>query len=285
MTGFGTGTTALGGGRLTVEIRSVNHRHIDLRFDLPEELASIALEIEPWLRAQLVRGRHDVVARLTTSTSASLIDRERAAAIYRELSSLRDELAPGTELAITALTSVGEVFRRTPAFGRHELLEAFRAAATTALAGLVTMRQVEGASLATDIRGHVAEARRRCDQIALEVPRSIEAARQRLLDRIRRLLDPSITANPARLELELVLFADRTDVSEELARLESHLRQLEQLLDAAEPVGRKLDFLTQELMREANTTGSKSQSAAIAHAVVELKTAIERIREQVQNLE
>jgi uncharacterized protein (TIGR00255 family) len=285
MTGFGAGSAPLAGGTLTVEVRSVNHRHVDVRLELPEELASIALEVEPWLRSKLVRGRYDVTARLATPQVARAIDRPRAVAIYRELATLRDELAPGTELNIASLASIGELFHRTPAFARSELLDTFRTAATLALEGLASMRATEGEAIAADIRGHLAAARRQCERITDEVPRSVEHVRTKLRERLGRLLDPSVTLDRDRLELELVVFADRSDVSEELARLESHFTQLDRLLDASEPVGRKLDFLAQELMREANTTGSKSQSASIALAVVELKTAIERIREQLQNLE
>jgi uncharacterized protein (TIGR00255 family) len=285
MTGYGAGSARLGGGTLSVEIRSVNHRHVDLRLDLPKELAPIAYEVEPSLRARLVRGRYDVTARLDGAATPPLLDRERARAAYRELAALRDELAPGTALSVAVLASLPELFRATPEWTRDELVRSFEEAANGALHALVAMRTHEGRHLADDVRTRLEEARTQRARIAEEVPLTVERERRRLSERIARLVEPGTSVDPGRLELEVVLFADRADVSEELARLASHFEQAERLLSSDDAVGKKLDFLLQEMVREANTIGSKSPSAPIAHAVVELKTAIERMREQAQNLE
>ncbi|MBM4375603.1 MAG: YicC family protein [Deltaproteobacteria bacterium] len=285
MTGYGAGSARLAGGTLSVEVRSVNHRHIDLRLDLPKELASIAYEIEPGLRARLARGRYDVTARLDGAATPPLLDRARARAAYQELAALRDELAPGTALSVAALVNLPELFRATPEWTRDDLVKSFEDAAEEALRGLAAMRGEEGRHVTDDVRARLAEARMQRARIAEEVPLTVERERRRLSERVARLVEPGASVEPGRLELEVVLFADRADVSEELARLASHFEQAERLLAEDGAVGKKLDFLLQEMVREANTIGSKSQSAPIAHAVVELKTAIERMREQAQNLE
>jgi uncharacterized protein (TIGR00255 family) len=285
MTGYGAGSARLGGGTLSVEIRSVNHRHVDLRLDLPKELAPIAYEVEPSLRARLVRGRYDVTARLDGAATPPLLDRERARAAYRELAALRDDLAPGSALSVAVLANLPELFRATSAWTRDDLVQSFEEAANGALLALVAMRTHEGRHLADDVRARLEEARTQRARIAEEVPLTVERERRRLSERIARLVEPGISFDPGRIELEVVLFADRADVSEELARLASHFEQAERLLSSDDAVGKKLDFLLQEMVREATTIGSKSPSAPIAHAVVELKTAIERMREQAQNLE
>lgn len=285
MTGFGAGRAALDEGGLRVEIRAVNHRHVDLRVELPPSLAGLAYEAERRLRPRLTRGRFDVAVELEGLAAPAAIDPERAAAAYQELAALRDALAPGTELPIGVLAQVPEVFRATPRWSRAAALEAFDVAATMALEGLGRMREAEGRAVTADVLARLAEARALRASILAAVPELVEAHRTRLHERLRRLLAPEVPLDPGRLEVEIALLADRSDVSEELARLASHFDQLEATLASPEPVGRRLDFLLQETMREANTVGSKSASAAIAHAVVDLKTAIERMREQVQNLE
>ena len=285
MTGFGSGEAELAGGRLSLELRSVNHRHLDLRLNLPVELSTIAFDVEQRLRAKLGRGRFDVTARVDGTSLASGLDRGRARAAFRALADLRDELAPGAELPLGLLGSVPELFRSAPAYDRDALLAAFDVASIAANADLTRRREVEGRALAGDMRTHLAVARDSCAAIAREAPTVVESHRQRLRERIRRLLDADVALDPGRLEQEIAIAADRCDVSEELARLSCHFDQLEAQLDKDGPIGRKIDFLLQEMSREANTVGSKSQSAVVAQAVVELRTAIERIREQAQNLE
>ena len=285
MTGYGSGEAPLGLGLLTVEIRAVNHRYVDLRLNLPDELAGLAFDFEQRIRPKLQRGRFDVAARLTTQAAPAAIDRDRAVAVYRALAELRDELAPGTELPLSVLASMPDLFRRTPSWSREALLASFDLAAAAALLALSHMRDIEGRALTEDMRHRLTEARQLRHAIVAELPSVVTAHRIKLSERIARLGELEVALDPARLELEVAIFADRSDVSEELGRLESHFNQLDTLFDGSDSVGRKVDFLLQEIMRETNTLGSKSQSASIAHAVVELKTAIERLREQAQNLE
>ncbi len=285
MTGFGSGEAPLAGGQLSVEMRSVNHRFLDLRLHLPDELDGVQFSIEQRLRAGLGRGRFDVVVRLSGPPPADGVDRARARAAFRALGELRDELAPGSDLPLAVLGSIPEIFRFAPRYDAAVVLVAFDAASQAALAELTRMRDAEGGALASDLRAQLDRARASCSTIVSSGAANLEIQRQRLHERVRRLVDADVVLDPGRLEQEIAILADRCDVSEELARLGAHFDQLEGLLGGSGALGRKIDFLLQEMAREANTIGSKSQSAAVTREVVELKTAIERMREQAQNLE
>jgi uncharacterized protein (TIGR00255 family) len=289
MTGFGTGQAPTAGSLISVELRSVNHRFLDLRMNLPAELAAIALDAEQWLRSKLKRGRVDATCRIQSSRSAAGIDRARARAAFLALRELRDELAPGTELPLGVLAAIPDLFRPPAVAERDELFATFAAAADMAVVALHQMRAIEGIALARHIRTELTNARNSCAVITREGPLGVEAHRERLRERISRLLAGVVVGDAAidagRLEVEVVVAADRCDVSEELARLACHFDQLDELLGIDDAVGKKLDFLLQEMVREANTIGSKSQSVAIAREVVELRTAIDRMREQAQNIE
>jgi uncharacterized protein (TIGR00255 family) len=158
------------------------------------------------------------------------------------------------------------------------------AAVSAALAGLLSMREREGIALARDLEGRLAVVESIAAALAEAAPRTLESYRSRLEERVAE-LSRGLAPDPARLATEVALFADRTDVTEELTRLASHVSQMRALLASGEPSGRKMDFLVQEMHREANTVGSKSQSAEAAASVVNLKAEIERMREQVQNVE
>jgi uncharacterized protein (TIGR00255 family) len=287
MTGFGASEASFGAGRLTLELRALNHRHTEVRVRVPSELLDHAGFVEQLARERLGRGRFDVAVRLTGSAvSPARFSRERARAVYSALLELRDDVAPGAELPFTAVTALPELVTAPAELDAEALREALRRAFAGAVGDLDGMRAVEGRALAADIGGRLL----RCRELALEIKgraaQQVEAQRARLSERLQRLLEGSpVKFDPARLEQELVLFADKTDIAEELARLSSHFDYFAQISGTGDAVGRRLEFVLQEIGREANTIASKSQDATIAHLVVELKTEIERIREQVQNVE
>jgi uncharacterized protein (TIGR00255 family) len=284
MTGFGVGTAALGGGRLVLEIRSVNHRYLDVRVRLPVEISEHAFFLEQTAREKLARGRYDVGGRLEGPRESLSLERARAA--YQTLSKLRDELAPGTDLPVSAILALPEITASGTALERDDVQRALAEAFGGAHAALGSMRETEGAALARELGLRVVKMRELCTAIRARSGEALIAQRARLKARLERLLeDVKIATDPGRLELELAILADKSDVTEELVRLDSHLAQLDVLIAESEPVGRRLDFLLQEVAREANTIGSKSQDTALSHTVVELKSEIERMREQVQNVE
>lgn len=282
-----SGPPASGAAKICVEIRAVNHRYLDVRVRVPSQLPDLASSVEAIARERLTRGRFDVSVRIEGGALRAVdVDLERAKTVLAALTRLRDEVAPGADVPLSLLSSVPDLF--VPALHAHDeqvrtgLAHAF----DLAVRSLDEMRSREGASLREDLVRRLAAVRALTAQVAARGPVVLEAYRKKLRERAERLrtaVDVEIDAG--RLEQELALYADRVDVVEETVRLDSHASHFEALLGGNEGVGRRLDFLLQEMAREANTIGAKSQDVAIAHAVVDLKAEIERLREQVQNVE
>jgi uncharacterized protein (TIGR00255 family) len=287
MTGFGVADAQLGDGRVIVELRALNHRFLDVRVRLPEELADQSFFIEQLARETLARGRFDVGVRLEgAALPPPRFSVERARALYRGLSELRDELAPGTDLPVTALTGMPDLVTNPTTADSEGARAALKAAFDAALLRLDEMRRHEGEALKRELCARLESARKLRVTISSRGGEMLDGYRVRLRERLDRLLSESgIQVDAGRLETEIVILADRSDVTEELVRLDSHFDQFARLIDADGPVGRRLDFLLQEIGRESNTIGAKSQDAPIAHLVVEMKAELERIREQVQNVE
>lgn len=287
MTGFGAATAADGAEQVAVELRSVNGKFCEVKARLPRELAALESELVKFVKDRVARGNVELFVRRTTP-GAVASPRVDAAALEVLARSLRDAAtAAGLDarvsladlVAVPGIVKVEEAAPDVEAAAR-----ACRAAIAGALARLFEARAREGAALEADLRGRIATMRALWSEVARLAPASVEAYRERLRMRIGELAK-DLTIDPARLEQEVVLFADRTDVAEEVTRLEAHFAEFERLLSQPGPVGRQLDFLLQEMNREVNTTGSKSQSAALARLVIELKAELERVREQVQNVE
>jgi uncharacterized protein (TIGR00255 family) len=285
MTGHGAGEASFAGGTVRVELRAVNNRHLDLRVKTPGELAEAASLVEDALRASCGRGRVEAQVSCDTKADAASIDLERARTLYRALLALRDELAPGTEVPIESVLRAPGLFAAASTVDAEEVRAALLVATERALHDLTAMRAREGAALARDFAERIALLRGHAAWVAERGPEIVDRHRQRLEQRLEKLLSgKEVALEPARLAQEVAIFADRADVAEELTRLGSHLDQFTHMLAEAEPVGRKLDFLVQELGREVNTIGSKANDAAIAQRVVEMKAELERVREQVQNV-
>jgi uncharacterized protein (TIGR00255 family) len=299
MTGFGTGNAALGQGSVAVEVRAVNGRFLDVRVRLPQELAELAVMVEGEARKRLSRGRCDITIRTEGNVlAAPSLDKQRARRAYRMLLELRDELAPGTEVPFSMLSAVPELFGAGDPSDLEPARRAAEAALASALDDLARMREKEGLAIFADLEARLAAVRTLSTQIATRAPEIAENMAKKFRDRLDRLsgivISPSTGApepgrdapiDPARVEQELVLLMERSDIAEELTRLGSHVEQMSTYMRGDEPLGRRLDFLLQEMAREINTIGAKSQDLKTSHAVVELKAEIERMREQVQNVE
>ncbi|HVX95621.1 MAG TPA: YicC/YloC family endoribonuclease [Polyangia bacterium] len=287
MTGFGRAAvdveTSAGGARLRVEIRSVNHRGLDLKVRAPQPDAFCEAEIARAVRAAVERGSVTVHIRDEALASRGGIDEARARKVHAGLEELRAQLgiaAPVTLEAIAAFMAAGS----GGALEGEALWEALRPAIDKALGELVTTRKREGAALAKDLDGRV----RRLGELVGK----LRAAAAELPDRFAKRIEERLAAlrsepgfEPGRLSQEAALMAERLDVSEELVRLETHLSHLVELLRAPGAVGRKLDFVVQEVGRELNTIGSKAQDAGIAALVIDGKAELEKLREQAQNVE
>ena len=290
MTGFGRGEHSLdggGGGRVTVEIRGVNHRFLDVRVRVPRELGDLATFVEQLAREKLTRGRFEIAVRIDgANLGAPALDRERAKSAYRALCELRDEVAPDAEVPLSLLGSIPDLFVSSMDREIDRVRVSARGAFMRALEALDAMREREGGALGEDLTKRLESVRKLARKVELRAPEVVDIHRKRLRDRADRLrVATDLEVDGARLEQEIVMFADRIDICEELTRLESHCAQFAGLLAATEACGRRLDFLLQEMAREANTVGAKSPDAQITHAIVEVKAEIERMREQVQNVE
>jgi uncharacterized protein (TIGR00255 family) len=290
MTGFGSAEAPVDATtQVRVELRSVNHRYLEVRAKVSPALSSKVHAIEELVRSRAVRGRVDVVARLEGPLASGIrLDRERAASAYRELAALRDELAPAEPLPLTLLAAVPDLFHVSEDLDSEAIDGAIAGATAGALDALDAMREKEGHSLERELLSRLAIVAFIVPTIEERAAKSPADHRAKLRARVETLLQANrgdAALDDDRLEQEIALLADRLDVTEEIARLRSHLAQAEDLVKKErDPVGRRLDFLLQELARETNTIGSKSADSTIAQSVVQLKAELERIREQVQNV-
>jgi uncharacterized protein (TIGR00255 family) len=285
MTGFGRAVvdTDAGRGRLRIEIRSVNHRGLDVKVRAPQPDAFCEAEIGRALRAALERGAVTVHIRDEAQPTRASVDEARAKQVYEALVKLSGELGIPGAPSLEALAA----FMSSPGGGGLEgeaLWEALRPGVEKALAELVATRRREGASLAEDIGGRIARLGELIGQIRTAAGALPERFARRLDERLASLRgQPGF--EPGRVAQEAALMAERLDVSEELVRLETHLAHLGELVRASGAVGRKLDFVVQEVGRELNTIGSKAQDAGVAALVIDGKAELERLREQAQNVE
>jgi uncharacterized protein (TIGR00255 family) len=287
MTGYGSASARVGHASLAVEARAVNQRFLDVRARLPVALVEHAAAMEEVARKQLVRGRIELWARLEGSiVDRAILDRERAKAAMQELSALRDELGLTEPVPLSLLAVLPGLFVERPAADADTLRAILQQTTESACRELSTMRRTEGRALANDLRARVERTQRLSAQIQSRQGELRDAHRDKLRARIASLLEGTGAGlDPGRLEQEVALLADRGDVSEEVTRLSSHCQQFASLLDAGdEPVGRRLEFLLQEMGREVNTLGSKINDLQVTACVLDLKTELERMREQAQNV-
>lgn len=288
MTGFGAAAVLDGAFSVRVEARSVNHRFLQVKTRLPSELAHLEGELEGVVKKALERGvvtLHVAVERAASARVAKL-DEGVARAYRDQLQALAKALGIAADVQLETLIELpGVVASPDPSTEVEHEAKLVEQAVRGALAKLVTMREAEGRSLLADMQKQKDGIRALVAKIEERMPKVVVEHHAALQKRVDQLLGGRDVVKQADLARELALLAERMDVSEELTRLTSHLGQLDALLAKEKPVGRELDFLVQEFLREANTIGAKCSDATIAHTVVELKTLIERLREQVQNVE
>ncbi len=287
MTGYGSGRSALGEGHVVLDLRTVNHRFLDVRVRLPSRIQGRTPTVERVIRARLERGRVDVTARFEGQTLPQpTLDLDRARAVYGELAALRDALNPDEPLPLALLSSVPDLFVSNRSIDEEALDRALEQAAEAACNAVMAMRDKEGDALTTEIASRLSELGASVGALRVAVPAMVESRRARLRDRLDALLaGADAELEPARLEQEIAILADRSDVAEELVRLDSHRDQMLELIEnSSAPVGKRIDFLLQEMAREANTIGSKVQDGAMTTHVIALKACVEQMREQAQNV-
>jgi uncharacterized protein (TIGR00255 family) len=292
MTGFGRASVSCAGVTFDIEMRSVNHRYLDLRVRLPRWLAGVEPDVRARVGERFSRGKVDlnvVVPEGGAGGSRLEVDAEAARSYLSAARSLAESDGVKGSLDVAALLGLPGVARvLDPQPPEEELRREFGAALAETLDAAAAMRASEGAALERDVRSRLELVVGLTDAIEARSGTVQERVRERLRKRAASLREETGLLDEARLHQEIVIHADRLDITEELVRLRSHIAHFGEILDEAgpgKPAGRRLDFLMQEFGREANTIGSKGSDAPIAHQVVELKTELERIREQVQNVE
>jgi uncharacterized protein (TIGR00255 family) len=290
MTGYGQAALEVGGLQIQIEAKSVNHRYCEVMIRMPREWLRYEEAVKKSIQQQVKRGRVDVFITMELSTAGQpvvevnwpLIDSYLQAAEQVNARTGRDEILPLAQL----LQLPDVMIQRNHSDVREEDVEqALMQCAEEAAKHLLTMRKREGEHLADDIRSRLLALQQFQGQLAAIAPGVADEYREKLRLRMKELLAEEHVIDDQRIAMEVAVFADRSNVDEELTRLTSHFAQGFELLQAEETVGRKLDFLVQEMNREVNTIGSKANHSAILKIVVEMKAELEKIREQVQNIE
>ncbi|HEX2854112.1 MAG TPA: YicC/YloC family endoribonuclease [Opitutaceae bacterium] len=287
MTGYGRATSAIAGFTLTVQISSVNRKTLDLAIKLPDEWEALEAGVGEQIRKQALRGRVSVVVELTGSRGASSIvwDEAEVAASLDKLAALAAGRGVAFEPTPELLWSIANSQRKTNELPTSEVAApVVTATVAEALRAFSAMRAKEGEALLIDFLTRLETLRRNVDAVAARAPTVPAAYREQLLQRLRQ-AGLELDVNDERVLKEIALFADRCDVTEELTRLRSHFEQFAALLKSDAEIGRKSEFILQEIGREVNTIGSKANDLAISRAVIELKNELERVREQIANVE
>ncbi len=289
MTGFGRAAHENDEVRATVELRTVNHRFCDVKVKLPRAWAGLEQALVKRCKERLDRGRVELFARregLGTSDVEVHVDLELAGAIVARAREVADTLGlDGLPTTAELLAMPGVMFTRDASGDASAEADLVLETLDSALDRLIEMRTAEGDRMAADLGGHIDRVAALIDEIATAAADVPTRVRARLLQRLEELLDGVAALDPVRLAQEVAIAADRAAIDGEIARLRSHVAQAGTLLELNEPVGRRLEFLVQEMGREANTIGSKASETSIAGLAVELKSVLEKIREQAANVE
>ena len=288
MTGYGRAQFADEGMKITVEIKSVNHRFLEPVIKLPRKYSLLEERIKDEIRIQLQRGRIDVwvgIEELSNQSSALKVDKDLAMDYYKSLKELAKLAGIPQEITVYELSCLeGVVVLQEQETDLELVWEKIKAPFQEALEQLVEMRVKEGKRLGEELQHRTDLLMGLISEIEARIPLVVEAYKARLQERILGFAE-GIDVDPARIATELAVFAEKSDITEEVVRFKSHLSQLGESLRSKEPVGRKMDFIMQELNREINTVGSKSPDLILSQKVVDAKSEIEKMREQVQNIE
>ncbi len=288
MTGYGRAETVYEGQKITVEMKSVNHRFLELSMRLPSALFQLETELKKKISEKCKRGRIEINIRIegeNADNSKINYNMDTARGYYDILSKIKEEFNLSEEISLKTLTSFRDIFT-TPADTQlsPELISAVSNGLLEAVNMMIKMRQDEGAVMYQDMRARLGVIKEIVATIKLRAPQVVVEYQRRLADRIKELAS-GYTLDDARLAQEVAIMAERSDITEEIIRLQSHIGQFELLLQSDEAEGKKIDFLLQEMNREINTIGSKSNDLEIARQVIEAKSEMNKVREQAQNIE
>ena len=288
MTGYGRAQQSLNGRDILVEIKAVNHRYFEFSSRIPRAYGYLEDPLKSYVSSRVARGKVEVSVSITATEGMQAevqINRELAQSYIQALRSLAQETGLTDDLTVSKLTRFSDIFTlRKVQEDEDQICADVLSVTAQATDAFLSMRQREGENLKKDVSSRLDRILELVQVVEERSPKTVEEYRARLLQKLQEVLQ-DVTVDPQRVLTEAAIFAEKVAVAEETVRLRSHIQQLGHILDSDGAVGRKLDFLTQELNREANTIGSKAQDITIARTVVEIKSEIEKIREQIQNIE
>lgn len=286
MTGFGHGEYENEGRKYTVEIKSVNHKYSDINIRLPRFLNNMEDQIRKRIASSISRGKIDVFINFENYSSKGTnirINRELAKEYINELKSLADETGLEFKVNLIDISKLPEILKLEEDENEEQIEDELMKALDIALEKFISMREIEGKKLVADIEARIHLIEEKIEEIKKYSGTLVEEYIEKLQSRISELLQTEV--DETRLMQEIVFFSDKSSIEEELTRLGSHISQFLNLIKGTSPIGKKIDFLIQEINRETNTIGSKANCLEITNRVIEIKTEVENIREQIQNIE
>lgn len=290
MTGYGRIESVRDGRKYTVEMKSLNHRYLEISLRVPAILSPLEIDIKKRIGSKFTRGRIETIIRID-SESSSVVENKYELNLplirnyYELLVQLREELKLEEEITLSMMTGFRDAFvQKEPGLDLSAVWGELGTALDMAMAALIEMREAEGKNVCDDLLLRISLIVKSIDSIALRAPRVVSEYQIRLGERVKELVG-GIAIDELRLQQEVAIMAEKSDISEEIVRLNSHIVQFRDLLESSDAVGRSMDFLIQEMVREVNTIGSKSSDAEISRKVIDIKSELSRIREQVQNIE
>lgn len=288
MTGYGRGTASDGNMTVTVELKSVNHRFFECSIKAPRQFSFFEDKLKSYLQSRIARGKVDVFVsfeRGAVSTETVTVNEALAESVVNAMRSIAEKYNVSDDVSATAVAAVSGVLTVTSGQLDEEATgNIILSAASDAVDAFIAARETEGARLAADVISKSENILQFVEIVEKRSPETVVLYRERLENRIKELLQ-SASVDEQRVLTETALFADKIAVDEETVRLRSHIAHLNEMFKAAGPIGKKLDFIVQEMNRETNTIGSKCQNIDISRVVVDMKSEIEKIREQIQNIE
>lgn len=289
MTGFGRAEAENDDMSLSIEIKTVNHKYIDYQIRMPNYLNFLEDKIKKTIKDYLSRGRIEVyikIDRKFSNNSKVELDLPLANSINNSLKTLIDELDIHDEVKLNHLLRYDDILTlKYDDIDEDNVSECIISTLEEALQSLLVMRKTEGDRLKTDLQNNLDSISLYMEKIKTRTPYLVEEYKERLIDCVKNLVDNSDAIDNDRLNLEIVLYAEKSDINEELVRMKSHILSFKETLNMDIPVGRKLDFIIQEMNREVNTISSKSNDTELTQYVIEVKSLIEKLREQIQNIE
>lgn len=290
MTGFGRCEAEINGREITVEVKSVNHRYFEFSCRTPRGYGFLDDKLKSYVNSRVSRGKIDMFVTIGANDEAPsevTVNHQLVSGYINAMKEISDTYGVENDVTVVSLSRFPDVFTvHKPAEDEEQITNDVLAVAKTALDSFVAMRETEGEKMKADILSRANTILSIVGEIEERSPQTVAEYEERLLERIKQTLeDYEVEIDEQRVLTEVAVFSDKVAVAEETVRLRSHFEQLNKFLEYDEPVGRKIDFIIQEMNREANTIGSKVQDAVLAHKVVDIKSEIEKIREQVQNIE